>query len=107
VVFVYISEAHAVDVWNIGMSAGTLNYSHKIIEDRRNCAVKMIDQYQFNVPTYLDNMNNDLQTGLSAWPVRYYVIKFSEETQQFVFVHIGVPSDAEMDFGEIFEIIGG
>ena len=48
---IYINEAHAVDVWPIGLSAGTLNYSHKKIEDRSSCAIKFIQTFDLNIPT--------------------------------------------------------
>ena len=37
---IYINEAHAADVWNIGESAGVINYSHKEIKQRIQYAIK-------------------------------------------------------------------
>ena len=31
---IYINEAHTVDVWPVGLSAGTINYFHKTIQYR-------------------------------------------------------------------------
>lgn len=75
IIFVYISEAHATDIWPIGMSAGTLNSSHKIIGDRIRCAKKMIDTYGFIIPTYVDTMTNNYRDTYSAWPFRAYGFK--------------------------------
>ena len=99
VIFGYISEAHAVDVWPIGLSAGVLNYEHKKIEDRRDCAMNFIKEYEFNIPTYLDSMDNILRDDLAAWPFRYYIISSIKE--EYVFEHIGMPDDSEFDLTKI------
>ncbi len=101
--FVYISEAHAVDVWNIGLSAGTLNYKHKTIEDRSSCADKFIKEYDFPIDTYLDNMKDELRDELAAWPFRFFVINY--ETDVYKFKHIGMPKDSQFDLLEILEHI--
>ena len=71
---VYITEAHAADIWPIGMSAGTINYEHKCIEDRSKCAYKFKSEYDFDIPIYLDNMANEYETKYSCWPFRYHII---------------------------------
>lgn len=71
---IYITEAHAFDVWPIGMSAGTINYSHKTIEDRSKCAYKFQAEYNVQFPIYLDNMKDEYETVYSAWPFRYHVV---------------------------------
>jgi hypothetical protein len=103
IIFVYISEAHAVDVWPIGMSAGTLNYKHKTLNDRQECANKFIKEYDFNVNTYLDGMTDNLQFELSAWPFRYYIIESDNNKYKFKF--IPNPSDSEFDLTEMFNHI--
>ena len=132
VIFVYISEAHAVDVWPIGLSAGTLNYKHKTLTDRLNCANKFMSEYNFNmlnqfdesdesdksdksnnkpiINTYLDSINDDLQNKLSAWPFRYYLIesdqeKLNENTESYKFKFIPDPSDSEFNLEELFKQI--
>jgi hypothetical protein len=107
--FIYISEAHAVDVWNIGMSAGTINYKHQTIKDRAYYANKFQKQYDFPIPIYLDNMNDELQNELSAWPFRYYLIKHDplqgQDQGQDIYRFHFIPnaSDAEFDLTDIFQ----
>ena len=101
----YISEAHAADVWPIGMSAGVINYKHKTISDRSKCANNLINTFDFNIPTYLDNMENELQTELSAWPFRYYVIDYDNKTKMYKFSFIPNPSDSEFDLTELIDKI--
>lgn len=72
---VYTTEAHAADIWPIGMSAGTINYQHQSIKDRSEYAKKFQKQYSLELPIYLDNMNNDYETIYSTWPFRYHLIK--------------------------------
>jgi len=72
---VYISEAHASDVWNIGASAGAINPSHQNITDRLMCADKFAKEFDLTIPIYMDNMNNMFETIYACWPVRYMVIK--------------------------------
>jgi hypothetical protein len=102
-VFVYINEAHAIDVWPIGLSAGTLNYSHKSIEDRYQCAIKFKNEHDFKITTYLDNMNNDILNILATWPFRYFVIDYDTSANNYVFVKIAEPENAEFDLTKVFE----
>lgn len=92
---VYITEAHAVDVWPIGMSAGTINYKHQNIKDRSKCAYKFSDEYETHFPIYLDNMNNDYETTYSCWPFRYHVIKGGKLTL------VPEPIDSEFELEEL------
>lgn len=91
---IYISEAHANDIWPIGMSAGTINNSHKVIQDRINCAIKLKNTFDLTIPIYCDNMNNTFQDVMACWPFRYFVVKNNN------LVHIGKPEDStfELDF---------
>lgn len=99
--FVYINEAHAHDVWPIGLSAGTINYSHKDLDDRLKCAQKFKKEYDIQAPIYMDNMDNSVQNVLASWPFRYFLIKYSEEKDAFVFDTIGEPLDAEFDIANL------
>ena len=103
VIFIYINEAHAMDIWPIGLSAGTINYSHKVIEDRQKCANKFKDSHDFKVPIYLDNMNNDVQNIFSCWPFRYFTIKYDSCCDNFILLKIGEPEGAEFDLTKVFE----
>ena len=99
IILIYISEAHAADVWNIGLSAGTINYSHKTIEDRLQCVNKFVNEFNIRIPVYADNMNDEFETKFAAWPIRYYIIENGK------FLHIGQPSDSTFDMTEIFTYI--
>jgi hypothetical protein len=100
---VYITEAHPADVWPIGMSAGTINYQHKNIEDRSKCAYKFRDEYEFNsIPIYLDNMKSDYENMYSCWPFRYHVIVDGTEGD-FVMSLVPSPIDSEFDMSELFD----
>ena len=92
-----------MDVWPIGLSAGTINYRHKTIQDRQKCAKKFKDSHNFKVVTYLDNMNNDMQNVFSCWPFRYFIIEYDSHTDNFIFSKIGEPENAEFDLTEVFE----
>lgn len=92
------------------MSAGTLNYKHKTLNDRQDCANKFIKEYSFsksstNINTYLDTMTNNLQFELSTWPFRYYVINYDDLLNKYKFKFIPNPSDSEFDLTEIFNHI--
>jgi hypothetical protein len=89
------------------MSAGTINYKHQTIKDRAYYADKFQKQYDFHIPIYLDNMNDELQNELSAWPFRYYLIKYhslpDQNQDNYLFHFIPNASDAEFDLTDIFE----
>lgn len=73
--FIYISEAHAADVWPIGLSAGVINMKHIIIEDRIRCAKNFRKRYSFKVPIVVDSMDNLFRDCYSSWPFRAFIIK--------------------------------
>lgn len=94
---IYVSEAHAVDVWNIGESAGAINYKHKTIDDRIDCGMRFKQSHNLKVPMYYDNMNDEIESVLSAWPIRYYVIDHTKHISL-----VGSPDDSQYDVLEIF-----
>lgn len=102
---IYINEAHAADIWNIGESAGTINYSHKVIEDRIKCAQKFADEHKMKIPVYCDNMNNDAEVIFSAWPVRYYIVSYKKALDKITIDLIGEPDDSQFDVLEIFNFL--
>jgi hypothetical protein len=63
----------------------------------------MINTYDFNVKSYLDNMNNELQTELAAWPFRYYIVDYEDKINSYKFRFIPEPSDSEYDLGILFD----
>jgi hypothetical protein len=96
---IYITEAHAADVWNIGLSAGTINYSHKTIEDRMACIEKFAKEFTISTPIYADNMNDDFEMQFAAWPFRFYVVKDGK------FLHIGEPDESTFDITVIYQYV--
>lgn len=95
----YITEAHAADIWNIGESAGAINYSHKNINDRIGYIKKMQNEYNLTVPIYADNMDNEFETKFASWPFRYFAT-FGNKL-----INIGMPDDSTFDVCELFEFI--
>jgi hypothetical protein len=55
IIFVYISEAHAVDVWNIGLSAGVINHKHKTISDSSLISYKTRSPNEVWRPSFIGN----------------------------------------------------
>ncbi len=80
------------------MSAGTINYSHKKIEDRIICAEKFKNTFDLTIPIYCDNMNNELRDKLACWPFRYFVVQNNK------FTHIGQPEDSTFDLDDIINL---
>lgn len=96
---IYITEAHAADVWNIGESAGTINYSHKTIEDRIGYIKKMQNEHNLTIPIFADNMDNDFETKFASWPFRYFAT-FGKKL-----IKIGYPDDSAFDLCELFKFV--
>lgn len=96
---IYITEAHATDVWNIGESAGALIESHKNINDRIKCIENLKSKFNLTVPIYADNMNNDFEKIYAGWPFRYFIIKNDK------LIKIGDPDDSQFDICELIDFI--
>jgi len=79
-VAVYITEAHAKDVWPIGDKVCV--YAHKNIEDRLKVANGFVNDYKFQIPMLVDEMSNDFDHIYSAWPERFYI--FHQGSLQFI-----------------------
>ena len=94
---IYIEEAHAADECPIGESAGVINYKHKTLLDRIQCAKKFKDRYNYKIPIYTDNMDNSFQETFNCWPFRCII------TEQKKIKYISVPDRAEYDFMEIYQ----
>lgn len=98
---IYINEAHAADVWNIGESAGAINYSHKKISDRIMYGNKFKNEFGLTVPVYCDNMENDFETKFASWPVRFFVLSPSDKK----FLMISEPNDSEINICDLFDFL--
>lgn len=88
---VYISEAHATDVWPLGNTV-CVN-QHKSIEDRIKAAKEFIVEERKNkIPLFVDTMDNVFDENFHAWPERFYII------QGNAFKFIGKPSKEDKGF---------
>jgi len=81
-VFVYILEAHAVDEWPIRTKPELCIKQHQTLRDRCAMAKSLIDQFQFQMPVFVDTMDNSFQTTYAAWPLRAFI--FQQSTIQFI-----------------------
>lgn len=95
---IYIAEAHSIDEWYIGESAGEILNSHKTINDRQDCINKFIEKNDIKFPVYPDDMDDTFLTTFSSWPVRCYI------TLENKIKYISSPKNGEVDFCEIFEV---
>lgn len=95
---IYISEAHAADIWPIGLSAGVINYSHKKIEDRIKCAEQFKKDNQFIIPIYCDSIEDTFEKLYASWPFRFFVIENKK------LIKIGQPEDSQFDLTEIMNL---
>jgi len=73
-VMVYISEAHATDVWPLGNKL-VVN-DHKCIEDRIKAAKEhIVEERKNKIPIFVDTMDNSFDNTFFAWPERFYIMK--------------------------------
>jgi hypothetical protein len=72
-VAIYISEAHAQDVWPIGSEISCVK-AHKTIEDRTNAATAFVKKYNLMFPMLIDEMDDDFDKKYAAWPDRFFLI---------------------------------
>eukprot|EP00276_Gloeochaete_wittrockiana_P001060 CAMPEP_0184676646 /NCGR_PEP_ID=MMETSP0308-20130426/88461_1 /TAXON_ID=38269 /ORGANISM="Gloeochaete witrockiana, Strain SAG 46.84" /LENGTH=105 /DNA_ID=CAMNT_0027124491 /DNA_START=314 /DNA_END=628 /DNA_ORIENTATION=- len=72
VLFVYITEAHAVDEWPIG---SRLKYSQpKTTAERCTIARDFVSALDVRIPLLVDTDANSFETKYAAWPIRFYII---------------------------------
>ncbi len=83
---VYIREAHPVDGWwlgkgPIGMAlklsrskAATDVYDPQTIEERRAVAGRCEAALQYDIRTYVDDVDDAVNEAYAAWPTRLYLV---------------------------------
>ncbi len=83
---VYIREAHPVDGWwlgggitrqltkTIGFTAATDVYDPKTIEERRAVARRCEVDLQYDIRTYVDEIDDAVSKAYAAMPTRLYLI---------------------------------
>ena len=100
IILVYTKEAHATDVWPIGMSAGALIETHKTIDERIVIAKKLIDDFSVTVPVYCDQIEDIMLNELSTWPIQFFMVNSNKEI-----IGIGEPIDATIDPEQILNLL--
>ena len=96
---IYIDEAHAVDVWPIGESAGTINKKHLTLDDRKKCAKQFVDRLDYQIPIYLDNMDNEFTNLFKVWPFRALIFNNNK------LVYSSQPHHSEYNIMEIYDFL--
>lgn len=83
---IYIREAHPVDGWWLGRRltrglmkifeprASMTHYDPQTMEERRAVAGECEAALQYGVLTYVDEMDDAVNTAYAAWPTRLYLI---------------------------------
>jgi hypothetical protein len=83
---VYIREAHPRDGWwlgggvvgvvskVVGLRAATDVHDPQTLEARRAVAGRCEDSLQYDVPTYVDEMDDAVNEAYAAWPTRLYLV---------------------------------
>lgn len=100
-IIIYINEAHATDVWNIGESAGSINKSHKTIEDRIHYAKEFQQRYNVTIPIYCDTLDTDnVETLFASWPTRYFIVGSDHKL-----LLIGEPQDSELNIDKLMTFV--
>jgi len=69
---VYIREAHASDEWPLGNIVCIKQ--HVCIEERVAAAKSFVADYEYDLPCFVDTMDNAFDATFSVWPERYYLI---------------------------------
>ncbi len=83
---VYIREAHPVDGWWLGKGpmgmalklsrsqAATDVYDPQTIEERRAVAGRCEAALQYDIRTYVDDVDDAVNEAYAAWPTRLYLV---------------------------------
>ena len=83
---IYIREAHPVDGWWFGegimswllkisrSKAATDIYDPKTIEERRAVAGRCEETLEYDIHTYVDDMEDTVSKAYGGWPTRLYLI---------------------------------
>ncbi|RDD39442.1 Type I iodothyronine deiodinase [Trichoplax sp. H2] len=74
---IYIAEAHASDDWNmpdLNSALGINIAKPKTLEDRIRIAENFILDYNYDIPMYVDSIDNDTMEAYGARPERLYII---------------------------------
>eukprot|EP00824_Muranothrix_gubernata_P006934 TRINITY_DN18912_c0_g1_i1.p2 TRINITY_DN18912_c0_g1~~TRINITY_DN18912_c0_g1_i1.p2 ORF type:complete len:130 (-),score=22.18 TRINITY_DN18912_c0_g1_i1:7-396(-) len=79
---VYIAEAHASDEWPLGQTSFP---QPRTLEERRMRAQQFLQATGYEIPLFVDGIDNAFESAYAAHPERFFVI------QRGVLVHIAEP----------------
>ena len=77
---VYLSEAHAADVWPLGEHV-IVNH-HRTLHDRTAAASRFVRSVGWKFPMFLDSMDNAFANALASHPERCFVFKSAKDLKQ-------------------------
>lgn len=92
---VYIREAHASDVWPIGLSAGKIIPRHQNLAQRIAAAQTLRQDYHLELDLWVDDMQDGVVDIMAGWPTRFWIMERGK------FLHIAHPDRADFAFGEL------
>jgi len=100
IIIIYTKEAHATDIWPIGMSAGALIETHKTIKYRIDVAKMLINDFTISVPVYCDLLDDSLLKELSTWPIQFFMVDTNKKI-----IGIGKPVNEMIEPEQILDLL--
>lgn len=70
---VYVMEAHTSDHWRLG-SFLSVAPQHTSLSERRACARRLRDKFDWSMPIAVDTMANSLHHAYAVWPERLIIV---------------------------------
>lgn len=74
VVVVYVSEAHARDVWPIGDAISRSVQRPSTDGERCALACRMCEELEMDLPVYVDSIQDCFEAEFAPWPFRFYIL---------------------------------
>ena len=71
---IYVKEAHASNEWPIRNKKEFVIEQHKDSQQRVNLAQKLQNEYNVEMPIYVDTMNNEFVDIYAGWPLQCLLI---------------------------------
>jgi len=68
----------------------------KTIEERLKVANDFVNDYKFEIPVLVDEMDNNFDHHYAAWPERFYIVNNNSVSNLSTLAHIGKPT---LEFG--------
>lgn len=81
---IYIKEAHPLDEWQMDSNEeeGVCYPQPKTTADRVRIANDFVKRFQYDVPLFVDRIENTANAAYAGWPERFYIL---DETQTIVY----------------------